>query len=108
VLSTNSRLEAQEQQVDKDYVIQPATLKAHMKGWYISLETNFYGILSRIDGKALQPVGKANFAGTMYHVLYGGKYYTIAYYNGKSDGGRAIEISCHQLIGYSSVDILKL
>jgi hypothetical protein len=44
----------------------------------------FMGYYPGIDGKALQPVGKANFAGTMYHVMYGGKYYTVTYSDGIS------------------------
>jgi hypothetical protein len=44
----------------------------------------FMGYYPGIDGNALQPVQKAAFAGTMYHVLFGGKYYTIQYSNGKS------------------------
>ena len=43
----------------------------------------FMGFYPGINGSALQPVQKA-FAGTMYHVLFGGKYYTLEYSNGKS------------------------
>jgi hypothetical protein len=44
----------------------------------------FMGYYPGIDGKALQPVGKTGFAATMYHVLYGGKYYTVTYSDGIS------------------------
>ena len=44
----------------------------------------FMGFYPGVNGTALQPVQKAAFGGTMYHVLFGGKYYTIEYSNGKS------------------------
>jgi hypothetical protein len=44
----------------------------------------FMGFYPDINGDPLQPAQKAAFAGTMYHVLFGGKYYTINYSDGKS------------------------
>ena len=44
----------------------------------------FMGYYPGINDSALQPVQKVAFAGTMYHVLFGAKYYTIKYSDGKS------------------------
>ena len=44
----------------------------------------FMGYYPGINGSPLQTVQKAAFAGTMYHVLFGGKYHTLKYSNGKS------------------------
>jgi hypothetical protein len=44
----------------------------------------FMGFYPGIDGSTLQPVQKVGFSGTMYHVLYGGRYYNVSYSNGKS------------------------
>lgn len=45
---------------------------------------NFMGFDPEINGEPLQPVQKIDFSGTLYHVLYGGKYYTVKYENGKT------------------------
>ncbi len=44
----------------------------------------FMGFYPGIDGSTFRPTQKVNFSGTIYHVLYGGKYYTISYKNNKS------------------------
>lgn len=44
----------------------------------------FMGFDPAIGGKVLKPTQKINFSGTLYHVLYGGRYYTISYKNNKA------------------------
>ena len=44
----------------------------------------FMGFNPAINGAALQPTQNIDFRGTLYHVLYGGKYYNITYNNGKT------------------------
>jgi len=44
----------------------------------------FMGFNPGIDSSVLQPVQKINFSGTLYHVLYGGEYYSVAYREGKT------------------------
>jgi hypothetical protein len=44
----------------------------------------FMGFYPGIDGKTLQPTQKVDFSGTLYHVLYGGKYYSVSYVDGKT------------------------
>lgn len=44
----------------------------------------FMGFDPAIGGKALKPTQKINFSGTLYHVLYGGRYYTLSYKNNKT------------------------
>ncbi|MGV3510090.1 MAG: hypothetical protein ACO1N7_12435 [Sphingobacteriaceae bacterium] len=44
----------------------------------------FMGFNPEINGKTIQPTEKIDFAGTLHHVLYGGKYYSVTYNNGKT------------------------
>jgi len=44
----------------------------------------FMGFDPSIGGKTLKPTQKINLSGTLYHVLYGGKYYTVSYHNNKT------------------------
>jgi hypothetical protein len=44
----------------------------------------FMGFDPAINGSILKPTQKVDFSGTLYHVLYGGKYYTVTYKNNKT------------------------
>ncbi|HVU58939.1 MAG TPA: hypothetical protein VHD83_27950 [Puia sp.] len=46
---------------------------------------DFFGFYPSVDGEALHSTTNAlNFTGTLYNVLYGGKYYTLSCRNGKT------------------------
>lgn len=44
----------------------------------------FMGFYPDIHGNALQPAPAIDFRGKMHHVLYGGKYYSLSYADGKT------------------------
>lgn len=70
-----------------------ARVRIAQRGWHnressggISLSQvmlkDFFGFYPDVEGKAIQNSGTFDFSGKLYHVLYGGEYYTLTAENG--------------------------